>query len=69
MKIADVRTIALACRCDPPYASAAGVRAVLQFLVAGQPKAATANPEEFYDNSFLKRIDDGGFTKSFVSRR
>jgi hypothetical protein len=41
----------------------------LQFLVAGQPKAATANPEEFYDNSFLKRIDDGGFTKQLVSRR
>src|SRR4029079_14230938 len=27
MKIADVRTIALTCRCDPPYASAAGVQA------------------------------------------
>ena len=27
MKIADVRTIALSCRCDPPYASAAGVQA------------------------------------------
>src|SRR2546423_4644767 len=27
MKIADVRTIALACRCDPPYAGAAGVQA------------------------------------------
>jgi len=26
MKIADVRTIALSCRCDPPYASAAGVQ-------------------------------------------
>ena len=27
MKIADVRTIALTCRCNPPYASAAGVQA------------------------------------------
>ena len=27
MKIADVRTIALSCRCDPPYASADGVQA------------------------------------------
>ena len=27
MKIADVRTTALSCRCDPPYASAAGVQA------------------------------------------
>ena len=52
-----------------PYASAAGVRAVLQFLVAGQPKAATASPEEFYDNSFLKKIDESGFTKQFASRR
>ncbi|HSE91011.1 MAG TPA: ABC transporter substrate-binding protein, partial [Candidatus Binatia bacterium] len=48
-----------------PYASASGVRAVLQFLVAGQPKAATAQPEEFYDNSYLKKIDDSGFTKTF----
>ena len=27
MKIADIRTIALSCRVDPPYASAAGVQA------------------------------------------
>ena len=26
MKIAAIRTIALSCRCDPPYASAAGVQ-------------------------------------------
>src|SRR3954465_14808155 len=26
MKIADIRTIALSCRVDPPYASAAGVQ-------------------------------------------
>lgn len=47
-----------------PYASAGGVRAVLQFLVVGQPKAATAQPEEFYDNGILKRIDDSGFTRT-----
>jgi hypothetical protein len=52
-----------------PYANAAGVRAVLQFLVAGQPKAATANAEEFYDNSFLKKIEESGFTKAFVGKR
>jgi NitT/TauT family transport system substrate-binding protein len=52
-----------------PYASVAGVKAVLQFLAAGQPKAATANPEEFYDHSFLKRIEDSGFTKPFAIRR
>lgn len=46
-----------------PYASNAGVKAVLQFLAARQPKAATANPEEFYDHSFLKKIEASGFTK------
>ncbi len=52
-----------------PYASANGVKSVLQFLTAGQPKAATVSSEEFYDNSFLRKIEDSGFTKSFVSRR
>jgi len=48
-----------------PYAVTAGVRAVLQFLVAGQPKAATAQPEDFYDMSLLKKIEASGFTKQF----
>jgi ABC-type nitrate/sulfonate/bicarbonate transport system substrate-binding protein len=52
-----------------PYANAAGVKAVLQFLAPRQPKALTVNPEEFFDNSFLKRIDDSGFTKQFAIRR
>jgi NitT/TauT family transport system substrate-binding protein len=51
-----------------PYASNNGIRAVLQFLAAGQPKAATAKPEEFYDNSFLKKIEDSGFTKTLAKR-
>ena len=52
-----------------PYGSAPGVRSVLQNLAPRQPKAATASPEEFYDNSFLKRIEDSGFTKTFAARR
>jgi NitT/TauT family transport system substrate-binding protein len=52
-----------------PYASVAGVKTVLQFLAAGQPKAATANPEEFYDHSYLKKIEDSGFAKQFAIRR
>jgi NitT/TauT family transport system substrate-binding protein len=51
-----------------PYASAQGVRSVLQFLAPRQPKAATASPEEFYDMSFLKKIEESGFTKSWVGR-
>jgi hypothetical protein len=36
---------------------------VLQFLAARQPKAATASPEEFYDHSYLRKIEAGGFVK------
>ena len=38
-----------------PYASVAGVKSVLQFLAASQPKAATANPEDFYDMSYSEK--------------
>jgi hypothetical protein len=48
-----------------PYASAPGIRSVLQNLAPRQPKAATANPEDFFDNSFLKEIENSGFTKTF----
>ena len=52
-----------------PYATANGVKSVLEFLVTSQPKAATAKPEEFYDMSFLKKIEASGFTKSLAVRR
>lgn len=55
-----------------PYATADGankLKSVLQFLVASQPKAATASPEEFYDMSYSKKIEASGFTKSLAARR
>ena len=52
-----------------PYATPNGVRSVLQFLATRQPKAATAAPDEFYDMSFLKRIEEIGFVKALYSRR
>lgn len=52
-----------------PYASPNGVRTVLQFLVHRQPRAASASPEEFYDMSFLKKIEESGFTRAFTSGR
>jgi len=52
-----------------PYATSAGIKSVLQNLAPRQQKAASANPEDFYDNSFLKRIEESGFTKAFASRR
>jgi ABC-type nitrate/sulfonate/bicarbonate transport system substrate-binding protein len=52
-----------------PYATPQGVRAVLQFLAPKQPKATTASPEEFYDMSFLKKIEASGFLKQLTPRR
>jgi ABC-type nitrate/sulfonate/bicarbonate transport system substrate-binding protein len=52
-----------------PYASNAGVKAVLQFLATRNPKALNANPEEFYDHSFLKKIEESGFSRQFAARR
>ncbi|HEX9443447.1 MAG TPA: ABC transporter substrate-binding protein, partial [Candidatus Binatia bacterium] len=46
-----------------PYPTAAGLRTVLQNLAPAQPKAASANPEEFYDTAFLKKIEQSGFVK------
>jgi NitT/TauT family transport system substrate-binding protein len=48
-----------------PYPTNAGIRTVLDFLASSQPKAASAKPEEFYDPSFLKKIDQSGFAKTF----
>ncbi len=52
-----------------PYASVNGVRTILQSLAHRQPRAATASPEEFYDMSFLKKIEESGFLKSLTARR
>lgn len=52
-----------------PYATPAGVKSILQFLAPRQPRAASAAPEEFYDNSWLKKIEDSGFVKPFAIRK
>ncbi|MGE5306350.1 MAG: ABC transporter substrate-binding protein [Alphaproteobacteria bacterium] len=51
-----------------PYPSAEGVLSVLQFLAPRQPKAASSDPEEFYDTSFLKKIEESGFTRSLAGK-
>jgi hypothetical protein len=41
------------------------IRTVLS--LSDNPKAATANPKDFYDNSLLKELDDSGFVKELYS--
>lgn len=52
-----------------PYATANGVKSVLEFLVPSQPKAAAAKPEDFYDMSFLKKIESSGFPRMLTAQR
>ncbi len=52
-----------------PYASVAGVRSALELLAHQQPKAVNANPEDFYDMNFLKKIEQSGFLKSLGARK
>jgi NitT/TauT family transport system substrate-binding protein len=47
-----------------PYPRPGGIQTVLDTLVATQPKAATARPEEFYDDSFLRELEANGFFKA-----
>ena len=49
-----------------PYMPEDAIRTVLS--LSDNPKAATANPKDFYDNSLLKELDDSGFVKELYSR-
>ena len=43
------------------------IRSVLS--VTDHPKAATADPKEFFDNHFLKELEDNGFVQELYGRR
>jgi hypothetical protein len=37
--------------------------------VTDHPKAATADPKEFFDNRFLKELEDSGFVQELYGKR
>jgi hypothetical protein len=43
------------------------VRTVLS--LSDHPKAAQANPKDFFDNHLLKELEDSGFVKELYSGR
>ena len=49
-----------------PYMPEEAIRTVLS--LSDNPKAASANPKDFYDNSLLKELEDSGFVKELYSR-
>ena len=50
-----------------PYATEELIRAMLS--VTDHPKAATADPKEFFDNRFIKELEDSGFIKELYGQR
>jgi len=48
-----------------PYMPDEAIRTVLS--LSDNPKAATAEPKDFYDNSLLKELEDSGFVKELYS--
>jgi NitT/TauT family transport system substrate-binding protein len=46
-----------------PYVSLKGVTTLLDFYAKENPKARSANPQTFFDNSLVKELDDSGFIK------
>jgi NitT/TauT family transport system substrate-binding protein len=51
-----------------PYPSMRGVDTVLGFLEKDNPKAKTAEPKTFVDDSLLREIEAGGFIKTLYAR-
>jgi ABC-type nitrate/sulfonate/bicarbonate transport system substrate-binding protein len=50
-----------------PYMPEEAVRTVLS--LSDHPKAAQANPKDFFDNHLLKELEDSGFVKELYSHR
>jgi ABC-type nitrate/sulfonate/bicarbonate transport system substrate-binding protein len=46
-----------------PYNTREGIQEVLDQIAPRNPKAKTAKPEEFYDDRFVKELDNQGFYK------
>jgi NitT/TauT family transport system substrate-binding protein len=50
-----------------PYVTDEAIRSALS--VTDHPKAATADPKEFYDNRFLRELESAGFVKELYAVR
>jgi NitT/TauT family transport system substrate-binding protein len=53
---------------NTPYVSLRGVNTLLEFLGKDNPKARTADPRSFIDNSLVKELDAAGFIKKLHER-
>ena len=49
---------------NAPYVSLKGVTTLLDFYAKDNPRARSANPQSYFDNSLVKELDDSGFIKN-----
>jgi hypothetical protein len=50
-----------------PYVTEDYIKSVI--AVSDNPKAAGADPKDFFDNRFIKEIEDSGFIKELYGQR
>jgi len=50
-----------------PYFTEDNIRAVLS--VADHPKGASADPKDFFDNHFIKELEDRAFIKELYGQK
>lgn len=48
---------------NAPYVSLKGVTTLLDFYAKDNPRARSANPQTFFDNSLVKELDESSFIK------
>ena len=53
----------------PLHAATAAPTIRAAIAVTDHPKAATANPKDFYDNRFLQELETSGFVKELYASR
>ena len=51
-----------------PYPRPGGIQTVLDTLISTNPRAATAKPEEFMDDRFIRELDESGFFKALYGQ-
>jgi NitT/TauT family transport system substrate-binding protein len=51
-----------------PYPRPGGIQAVLDTLAPDNPRAATAKPEEFMDDRFIRELDQAGFFRQLYGQ-
>jgi hypothetical protein len=51
-----------------PYPRAGGIQTVLETLAPTNPRASGANPRDFYDDRFIRELEEAGFFRQLYGQ-